>query len=392
MQSLINRKAVMTFSLLAIFAQILFFAPANHVNAASAAITGNQDLAAGRSFVYTITNPNGANAIAAYERNTQTGELTFRATYVTGGRGSGSIIDTQSPLVVNAEGTFLYAVNVASNDISVMAIRQNGALEIVGVFASRGVEPSSLALNGDLLYVANKGDGATPPNYTGFRVNADGTLGRIKRRVELNIGDNPTQILFNKAGDMLIGLRFGGRIVDCFTVVRQNGRLRPLAQLNNQTGPFAGAFNPVNDSQLIVSDARLPGAVSYSVSGQGVVNQITAVRNAPNRAACWIAIHNNGVYAWVANTGTNTLSLYTINGDGSLNLIGDHSTLAFGRAPFEIVLDRNGQFLYELNTGAGNQSIHVLRVTGGTTDGGLADVATVSLPAGSAPAGLVVVE
>jgi hypothetical protein len=33
--------------------------------------------ATGRSFVYTITNPSGPNAIAAYERNTETGELIF---------------------------------------------------------------------------------------------------------------------------------------------------------------------------------------------------------------------------------------------------------------------------------------------------------------------------
>ena len=75
-----------------------------------------------------------------------------------------------------------------------------------------------------------------------------------------------------------------------------------------------------------------------------------------------------------------------------MNLIGNHSTLAFGRAPFEIVLDKDNRFLYELNTRAGNQSIHVLRVTGNTENGGLEDVAAVSLPEGSAPAGLVVVE
>lgn len=381
------------FSLLALLTPLFFIALANDFTIASATTELRQEIGSGRSFVYTITNPSGANAIAAYERNTQTGELTFRTTYPTGGMGTGSVIDSQNPLIVNAEGTFLYAVNAGSNSISVMAIGEDGSLELLGApVASRGVEPASLALNGDLLYVANKGDGATPANYTGFRVNADGTLGRIKRRVELNIGDDPTQILFNKAGDLLIGLRLGGRSIDCFAVVRQNGKLRRLAQLDNQTGPFAGVFNPTNDEQLIVSDVRLPGAVSYTVTGAGEVNRITAVSNAPDRAACWIAIHKNGFYVWLANTGTNTLSLYTVNHNGSLNLMSNHSTLAFGRAPFEIILDKNSQFLYELNTRAGNQSIHVLRVTGDTINGGLEDVATAGIPEGSAPAGLVIVE
>jgi 6-phosphogluconolactonase len=393
MSRIFNRTARILFSLLALLTPLLLIAPASRISVATASNGINQDMAEARSFVYTITNPDGANAIAAYERNRQTGELTFRATYPTGGLGTGSIIDSQSPLVVNAAGTFLYAVNARSNSISVMAIRKDGSLEAVGApVASRGVEPSSLALNNDLLYVANKGDGATPPNYTGFRVGVDGTLGRIKRRVELNIGDNPTQVLFSRTGEKLIGLRLGGRIIDCFMVIRQNGRLRPLAQLGNQTGPFAAAFSPTNDTRLVVSDVRLPGAVSYSVSEQGQINQITAVSNAPDRAACWIAIHNNGIYVWLANTGSSTLSLYTINDNGSLNLIGNHSTLAFGRAPFEIVLDKDSQFLYELNTRAGDQSIHVLRVTGGTENGGLEDVAAVNLPEGSAPAGLVVVD
>src|ERR1041384_8230293 len=80
-------------------------------------------------FVYTITNPNGPNAIAAYRQDLQSGELNFIATYPTGGRGSGRFVDSQRPLVSNAEGTRLYAINPVSNDISVMAVKQDGALE-----------------------------------------------------------------------------------------------------------------------------------------------------------------------------------------------------------------------------------------------------------------------
>ncbi|HLF84429.1 MAG TPA: beta-propeller fold lactonase family protein, partial [Blastocatellia bacterium] len=127
-----------------------------------------------RSFVYTITNPDGPNAVAAYERNPETGELIFLGTYPTGGRGAGRLIDSQSPLVVNAEGTLLFAVNPGSDDISVMAINDDGSLALRdGPVPSRGVEPASLALRGDLIYVANKGDAVDPPNYSGFFVGSD---------------------------------------------------------------------------------------------------------------------------------------------------------------------------------------------------------------------------
>jgi hypothetical protein len=80
MSRIFNHTTKFFFSLLALLTPVLLIAPANHFIIARAASEINQGLAEGRSFVYTITNPNGANAIAAYERNPQTGELTFRAT------------------------------------------------------------------------------------------------------------------------------------------------------------------------------------------------------------------------------------------------------------------------------------------------------------------------
>lgn len=354
------------------------------------AIANSVDEATGRSFVYTITNPNGANSIAAYERNTETGELIFLGTYLTGGRGTGRILDSQSPLVVNRQGTLLFAVNPGSDDISVMAISDDGSLALVSEpVPSRGVEPASLALRDDLLYVANKGDAVDPPSYAGFFVGGDGALTRVRRRIGLAFGDNPTQVLFTPDGGAIIGIRFGSGGLDCFAV-RPNGRLRFRSQLNNQRGPFAAVFNPAADEQLLVADARLPGASSYVMSADGSLSPISSVSNRPERAACWIAVHSDGSRAWVSNTGTNSLSLYTIGADGSLSLAGSHSTVEFGRTPFEIALDPGNRFLYQLNVGAGNQSIHALRVTESSQDAGLADIGAIALPAGSSPIGLVV--
>ena len=53
-------------------------------------------------------------------------------------------------------------------------------------------------------------------------------------------------------------------------------------------------------------------------------------------------------------------------------------------------LTRGSRFLYQLNVGAGNQSIHALRVTESFQDGGLADIGAIGLPVGSSPIGLVV--
>src|SRR6266404_545393 len=343
-----------------------------------------------RSFVYTITNPDGPNMIAAYEASPSTGLLIFLATYPTGGRGTGRLVDSQSPLVVSPEGTMLFAVNPGSDDISVMAIKDDGSLALVNEpVPARGVEPASLALKNNLLYVANKGDAANPPTYSGFFVEATGSLTRIKPRITLAIGDNPTQVLFTGDDSMLIGIRFGSGGIDCFSV-RSNGRLRFLSELNNQRGPFAAVFNSTAVNRLIVADARLPGASTYLVSEDGSLSLADAISNAPERAACWIVAHGDGNRVWVSNTGTNSLSLYTIGVGGELSLAGTHSTATFGRTPFEIALDPEGRFLYQLNIGAANQSINALRVTGSIEDAGLVDIGAIALPERSSPIGLVV--
>jgi len=186
---------------------------------------------------------------------------------------------------------------------------------------------------------------------------------------------------------MLIGIRFGSGGPDSY-VVKPDGRLRRRNQLSDQRGPFA--VSPVDSEQLIVADARLPGASSYAVGADGSLSPITSVSNSPERAACWIAARSDGTRVWVSNTGTNSLSLYTIGADGSLNLQGTHATAAYGRTPFEIALDPGNRFLYQLNVGAGNQGIHALRVTESSQNAGLADIGTIGLPAGSSPIGLVV--
>jgi 6-phosphogluconolactonase (cycloisomerase 2 family) len=385
-----NRRFAITVVSLALLAGLALFSAAAPNGSAIAESAEPALQATGRSFVYTITNPNGPNEIAAYERNTETGGLVFLGTYPTGGRGNGRVVDSQSPLVANPEGTRLFAVNPGSHDISVMTIGENGSLVATGApTPARGVEPASLALANNLLYVANKGDAATPPNYAGFRVLSDGTLERIKRMITLAIGDDPTQVLFNRNGRRLIGVRFGSGGLDYFAV-KPSGKLRRLTELVNQRGPFAAVFNPLADDQLVVADARLPGAASYLVQSDDSLSRISLLSNAPERAACWIVIHSDGHRVWISNTGTHSLSLFTVTDGGQLNLVDTHNTLAFGRAPFELALDPDNRFLYELNVGADRQSIHALRVTDSAGGAGLVDVGAAGLPAGSSPIGLVV--
>ncbi|MBR8840366.1 MAG: hypothetical protein DSM106950_41875, partial [Stigonema ocellatum SAG 48.90 = DSM 106950] len=142
--------------------------------------------------VYTETNipTEDGNTILAFRRDDD-GNLTPLPTspWTAGGTGiasAGGITDQN--VIVNPEHTRLFAVNAGSNTIAVFDINQkDGSLSPVkgSPFPSGGVNPVSLGLAKDVLYVVNRNkDRENPtqdvsgsfPNYTAFRVTPKGRL------------------------------------------------------------------------------------------------------------------------------------------------------------------------------------------------------------------------
>ncbi|HEV2992328.1 MAG TPA: hypothetical protein VG759_28100, partial [Candidatus Angelobacter sp.] len=218
-------------------------------------------------FVYTITNPSDLNAVAAYRQERTSGKLSYLGSFPTAGLGAATtdVVGTEQHAIVTV-GNRLYAVNPGSNDISVFAIEANGELRLLHApFPSQGITPVSLAIHGHLLYVANLGDSVTRPNYAGFRVNDEGLLPLENSAIFLNIGDHPSDLLFDRKGELLVGSRGVGNVLDVFRVA-PDGRLIRTAELDAQPGVLGLAFNPANDNQLFGGLTFLPGAAAYSVS------------------------------------------------------------------------------------------------------------------------------
>jgi 6-phosphogluconolactonase (cycloisomerase 2 family) len=86
---------------------------------------------------------------------------------------------------------------------------------------------------------------------------------------------------------------------------------------------------------------------------------------------------DNGRYAYTSNTGSGTISSYTIGRDGSLALLaaGAAST-GSGSAPIDIALSRSSRFLYAVASGT-----HAINGFGVQSDGTLT-------PLAGGPAGL----
>ena len=150
-----------------------------------------------------------------------------------------------------------------------LRVHSNGSLSLVpgGVVSSRGTLPDSIAVHGDLVYVANSGAGHS--NYTGFRLSFRGRLSRIPGSTVMLASDAaPGDVLFNGTGTKLVGTEVGPSLIDSFTV-GSGGRLTaaPGSPFPAQgLGPFGSEFSPANPDQLFVSNAHNTATDSGTVS------------------------------------------------------------------------------------------------------------------------------
>jgi 6-phosphogluconolactonase (cycloisomerase 2 family) len=363
-------------------------------------LTAGGALAAGLpavGHVYVNGNTAGRNTIAGFDRHSD-GSLSpiSGSPFDTGGAGTGAAFGSAGGLQETADGRYILATNPASNDVSVLRIKHDGTLELVEVQDANGITPTSIAVHGSLVYVANTGRGGS--NYTGFRLNGGGHLRAIAGSTYPLPDDAlPGQVLISPDGNRLVATRVGPNAgpsyLDAFQIGR-DGRLTaaPGSPFPAQRiGPFGSAFSPTHRDQLFVSNAHDgPGAGSVSVYNVGADGTLAAIVGSPfannQTAPCWVAISPDGRALFAVNTASGSISSYTIANDGTLGLVG--STGLAGAAPrraFDAAVSPDGTFLYIVNAVGG--------ISGFSVDGTTITELTgspVPTPPGGAPFGIVV--
>jgi hypothetical protein len=368
----------------------------------SLSVSAEDGVASGH--VYVNDNTAGANTIGAFDRRAD-GSLTPipGSPFAAGGQGTGTVVGSQGALQLSGDGRYLLAVDAGSNQISVLRLRRDGSLRAVGSPAwSGGVEPISIAVHGDLVYVANEGDKTTGTgsNYTGFRLGEGGRLVPIEgSTITLPSTANPGDILFNSTGKNLIGVEVGTTAPSTFRidsfVVDEDGRLTPAEGspfAAQAAGPFGSEFSPVDPRHLYVSNAH-GGAGSGSVSAFNVrpSGALSSIGGSPypdgQTAPCWVEISHDGRYLFTVNTGSTSISSYRILENGALSY---SSTATFksgpGIRPFDARLEPSGRWLYVVDAAA--NTVSAFAVAGGT----LTELAQspFALPAGATPFGIAI--
>ena len=327
--------------------------------------------------VYLDGNTTGANTVAAYDRAPD-GSLTPvpGSPFSVGGAGLGAGLGSQGAIQLADHSKFVLAADAGSNQISVSQTAPDGSLSPVpgSPFSSNGIKPVSIAVHGNLVYVANDGDSTTTANYTGFTLTKTGQLVPLPNSTvnapaaQNDLGD----VLFNLNGTDLIGTEVGPSLIDSFTV-SHTGYLQaaPGSPYAGQgLGAFGSAFSTTNPQQLFVTNPHNVGNDVGTVSSfnVGKSGQLVSIGGSPTpdgqNGPCWAAVTPNGKYLFVVNTGSGTVARFSIDQSGDLTLLGITPVNSNGGVGgTDATISPDGQNLYVNETAA--HGVAEMTISGG---------------------------
>lgn len=324
------------------------------------------DSTIGRVFV--LTNKADGNTIVSLQR-AQDGSLTRVEEVATGGLGSGPIplpppiggpnpLDSQDALITTPDHHFLLAVNPGSNDISVLALSDEGIV-LVDKISSGGEFPVSLAMHGPMVYVLNShGD----PNINGFTLDDSGRLHPIANSTRSAgvPGAAPAQIAFSPNGNILIVTERLANLIDVFQMTEQGIPGTHTQVVSNNHTPFGVSFGRGRIIAITETNEAVPripvlngaSVSTYRIAEPGSLVPISVAVPDHQSAACWIRFTPNGHFAYVSNTGSGTLSSYVVSPHGELMLAEEIAADTGGpkSVPIDLSITQDGKFLYVLSS------------------------------------------
>ena len=300
--------------------------------------------------VFVLTNDT-ANAVAVFNRAGD-GSLTAAGTVSTGGAGSVAALGSQGALALSANRKLLFAVNAGSSEISSFTIKNN-VLTFAAKVPSNGVHPISLALRGDVLYVLNQGDAASPGNISGFNVSKKGEIWPIAGSIQPLSSNAPgstlaaAQVSFDNDGENLIVTEKNTNKIDIYKLDDDTAQA-PAVFSAQGVVPYGFAISKRND--LIVSEAGTGAVSSYDIS-DGTLQVITPSSSTLQAAPCWLVVTKNGRFVYTANAGSGTITGYSVKRDGTLALLsanGISAATAPNVSPLDMGISKDSGYLYVL--------------------------------------------
>ncbi|HEX7640070.1 MAG TPA: beta-propeller fold lactonase family protein, partial [Burkholderiaceae bacterium] len=278
--------------------------------------------------VYVLSNQAAGNAVWVYRRG-HDGRLAFEGSVATGGRGTiappppngaAGIDPLGSQGAVVYHDGLLLAVNAGSNDVSLFRADRHG-LRLLDRVPSGGVEPTSLALQGDVVLVANAGG---VPNVTSLRLDwRHEHLRPIDNGSTLlpgGTGAAPGEVAVTHGGTTVVVTEKGTNLIDTFRL-HGDGTTTLLAS-NASVGNVPFGFSAERHGVLAVSDAAAGAVSSYTIEANGTLLPVTGALSLDGQLApCWLVGTRDGRLAFTGNAGTQAISALSVGRTGALALL-----------------------------------------------------------------------
>jgi 6-phosphogluconolactonase len=329
--------------------------------------------------VYVLSNRtagHGGHAVLVF------GSLSAPTRFKTGDDGTGAGLGSQGAVVLH--GDRLFAVNAGSDSITSFDVSSGGlTLTKIKTVSSGGTMPISLTVSGSSLYVLNAGGDNNISGFTGARSGKLRPIHHSTRPLSAS-GVGPAEVSFADEGHVLVVTEKNTNLIDTYSVDRTSGLATgPSTTPSSGMTPFGFAHK---GDRIIVSEAAGGAAGQSSVSSYGLdpadtPSVVTASLGNGQSSVCWVAIARHTRYAYVANTGSATISGLRMHKDDSVSLLDPNGvTATTGSGPSDLAVSAGSDYLYSRDGGA--QSISGFGING---DGSLSSVsgASMSLPKSS---------
>lgn len=291
--------------------------------------------------VYVLNNDPvaGHNAVLGYRRGDD-GSLTPLpgSPFLTGGTGVANPTqmlgpdDVDRPLIATRNRNRLFAVNPGSNTIAAFDVHTDGSLSPVAgsPFPSGGIEPGSLGLSADRLYVVNTAQNPTQPgdalpNYTGFSFGASGALAPIPNSTVTTVrGAAPSIALVSPSRRLLFGADFLAPVTPSHQgglrgfSIGESGALTPAPGTpQNIPGEptmravLGLATHPTRNVLYVgfVQQSKL-GVYTFDERSGALTFHGTAENS--GKAICWMVTNRSGSALYTSNTADNSVSVYDL--------------------------------------------------------------------------------
>ncbi|MER5553658.1 lactonase family protein [Streptomyces sp. NPDC002793] len=344
-----------------------------------------------RAFIGSFTSAGGLGVtVAAVDRDT--GALAVLA--------STDAVADPSFLAVGrapgAGGTVLYTVSEASDGaVAAFGIDDDGAPRLIGeVRQVDGSSPTHLALAAGHLLTANYGSGSV----TALSVRDDGSPGPVTSVLRhegsgpdegRQSGPHAHQVLVDPSGSWVLSVDLGTDSVRVCALDPDSGSLRLHAEtaLRPGTGPRHLAFHPGGGHVYVLNELEPTVTVCRWDASGGTLEPMGETQvlpydheegDAPRTYPSEVVVSRDGRFLWTANRGHDSISVLTLDETAEKPVLAA-AVGCGGRWPRDLTLDPTGQWLYVANEHSGNVSWFAVDAETGIP----AHAGSVELPAAS---------